>query len=70
MYLKVFISFLYFKALEEQHRSLEKTLEELRQYKKQHEEWSELLNKILSEQAPVETRIGKGFLNKIVLFET
>ena len=70
MYLNVFISFLYFKALEEQHRSLEKTLEELRQYKKQHEEWSELLNKILSEQAPVETRIGKGFLIKIVLFET
>ena len=70
MYLKVFISFLYFKALEEQHRSLEKTLEELRQYKKQHEEWSELLNKILSEQAPVETRIGKGFLKNSTLLGT
>ena len=45
------------QALEEQHRSLEATLEELKQYKKQHEEWSDLLNKILSEQASLETRI-------------
>ena len=45
------------QALEEQHRSLEKTLNELRQYKKQHDEWSVLLNKILAEQATLETRM-------------
>lgn len=45
------------QALEEQHRSLEATLNELRQYKKQHDEWSTLLNKILSEQASLETRM-------------
>lgn len=45
------------QALEEQHRSLEATLNELRQYKKQHDEWSALLNKILSEQASLETRM-------------
>ena len=45
------------KALEDQHKALEATLEELRQYKKQHEEWSVLLNKIMSEQASIESRL-------------
>merc|ERR1711935_1205210 len=45
------------QALEEQHRSLEATLNELRQYKRQHDEWSALLNKILAEQASLEARI-------------
>ena len=39
------------------HRSLEATLNELRQYKRQHDEWSALLNKILAEQASLEARI-------------
>ena len=51
MILKLFSSLE--QALEEQHKALEATLEELRQYKKQHEEWSVLLNKILSEQASI-----------------
>merc|ERR1712020_255834 len=37
--------------------ALEATLEELRQYKKQHEEWSVLLNKIMAEQASIESRL-------------
>ncbi len=44
-------------ALEDQHRSLEATLNELRQYKRQHDEWSALLNKILAEQASIEARM-------------
>ena len=38
-------------------RSLEATLNELRQYKRQHDEWAALLNKILAEQASLESRI-------------
>ena len=45
------------QALEEQHKSLEETLNELRHYKKQHDEWSALLNKILAEQASLEVRM-------------
>ena len=39
------------------YRSLEATLNELRQYKRQHDEWAALLNKILAEQASLESRI-------------
>ncbi len=34
------------------------TLKELNHYKKQHESWSSLLNKIINEQATVESRMA------------
>ena len=38
------------RALERQQIELQKTLRELRIYKKQHEQWTEVLNKIMEEQ--------------------
>ena len=44
-------------ALEEQQNALQETLRELRHYKKQHDTWASLLNKIINEQASIETRL-------------
>ena len=44
-------------ALEEQQHALQETLKELRHYKKQHDKWTQLLNKIINEQASLETRM-------------
>ena len=38
------------RALERQQIELQKTLRELRIYKKQHEQWTEVLNKMMEEQ--------------------
>ena len=35
--------------------------QELRIYKKQHEQWTEVLNKIMEEQAPLEDRLKSRF---------
>ena len=45
------------RALEEQQHALQETLNELRHYKKQHDKWTQLLNKIIEEQASFETRM-------------
>ena len=45
------------RALEEQQHALQETLNELRHYKKQHDKWTQLLNKIINEQASFETRM-------------
>jgi tetratricopeptide (TPR) repeat protein len=45
------------QALEEQQHALQETLKELRHYKKQHDKWSQILNKIINEQASLETRM-------------
>ena len=45
------------RALEEQQHALQETLNELRHYKKQHDKWTQLLNKIISEQATFETKM-------------
>ncbi|XP_022250210.1 tetratricopeptide repeat protein 17-like [Limulus polyphemus] len=45
------------KALEAQHSSLQRTLSELREYRKQHEFWLKQHEKLLSEQAPPEVKL-------------
>jgi len=49
------------RALERQQIELQKTLRELRIYKKQHEQWTEVLNKIMEEQASLEERLRSRF---------
>ena len=38
------------KALENQHKSLQRTLEDLKEYQKRHEEWQQQNDKLISEQ--------------------
>ena len=45
------------KSLEEQQNALQETLNELKHYKKQHDKWTQLLTKIINEQASLETRM-------------
>ena len=45
------------QTLEYQQQALQETLKELRHYKKQHDIWTELLNKIMIEQASFDTRM-------------
>ena len=45
------------QTLEYQQQALQETLKELRHYKKQHDIWTELLNKIMNEQASFDTRM-------------
>ncbi|GFY68857.1 tetratricopeptide repeat protein 17 [Trichonephila inaurata madagascariensis] len=45
------------KALEAQHISLQRTLTELREYQKQHENWVRQSEKLISEQAPPEVKL-------------
>ena len=45
------------KTLEYQQQALQETLKELRHYKKQHDIWTDLLNKIMNEQASFDTRM-------------
>ena len=45
------------QTLEQQQHALQETLMELRHYKKQHDRWTQLLNKIVHEQASFETRM-------------
>ncbi|XP_076351194.1 tetratricopeptide repeat protein 17-like [Tachypleus tridentatus] len=45
------------KALETQHSSLQRTLSELRDYRKQHELWLKQQEQLLSEQAPPEMKL-------------
>ena len=44
------------KALENQHKSLQRTLEDLKEYQKRHEEWQQQNDKLISEQVE---RVGE-----------
>jgi len=46
------------EGLERQHTKLQKTLEELRAYQKQHEKWANMNSKVNSVQAPLEMRVA------------
>jgi len=46
------------QGLERQHTKLQKTLEELRDYQKQHEKWASMNSKVNSVQAPLEMRVA------------
>ena len=50
------------KALENQHKSLQRTLEDLKEYQKRHEEWQQQNDKLISEQVVwmIVEQIGKG----------
>ena len=45
-------------SLENQHSKLQKTLEELRAYQKQHERWAKMNSNVNSVQAPLENRVA------------
>jgi len=46
------------QGLERQHTKLQKTLEELRDYQKQHEKWAKMNSKVNAVQAPLEMRVA------------
>ncbi|KAH3890152.1 hypothetical protein DPMN_014224 [Dreissena polymorpha] len=46
-------------ALEAQHRSLQRTLNDLKDYQKKHDHWQQQNDKLLAEQVPVEVKVAQ-----------